>query len=59
MNMAHKATSSAPSEKGKNEVKEFSFNELYAENSHQLLQNFMSYLEVPAIGEESANGENE
>ena len=44
---------------GKNEVKEFSFNELYAENSHQILQNFMSYLEVPAIGEESANGENE
>lgn len=46
-------------EEGKNEVKEFSFNELYAENSHQLLQNFMSYLEVPAIGEVSAKGENE
>ena len=46
-------------EEGKNEVKEFSFNELYAENSHQLLQNFMAYLEVPAIVEESANGENE
>lgn len=46
-------------EEGKNEVKEFSFNELYAENSHQLLQNFMSYLEVPAIGEVSVKGENE
>ena len=46
-------------EEGKNEVKEFSFNDLYAENSHQLLQNFMSYLEVPTIGEVSAKGENE
>lgn len=46
-------------EEEKNEVKEFSFNELYAENSHHLLQNFMAYLEVPAIVEESANGENE
>lgn len=46
-------------DEGKKELIEFTFNELYAENSHQLLQNFMSYLEVSAIVEESAKGENE
>lgn len=40
---------------------EFSFNQLYDEeiNSTKLLQGFMTYLDVRAIGEESAGEENE
>lgn len=41
----------------------FSFNQLYNKNSSpsstELLQGFMTYLEVPVIGEESAGEENE
>lgn len=46
-------------EEGKNEVKEFSFNELYEKDDYLLLQGFMTYLGVSAIGEESAEAENE
>jgi type II restriction-modification system restriction subunit len=46
-------------EEGKNDVKEFSFNELYEKDDDLLLQGFMTYLKVRAIGEESAGEENE
>ena len=46
-------------EEEKKDVKEFSFNELYEEVDYLLLQGFMAYLGVRAIGEESAGEENE
>jgi len=43
----------------KKDVKEFSFNELYEKDDDLLLQGFMTFLGVSAIGEESAGEENE
>lgn len=42
----------------KKDVKEFSFNELYEKDDDLLLQGFMTFLGVSAIGEESAGEEN-
>ena len=46
-------------EEEKKDVKEFSFNELYEEDDYLLLQGFMTYLGVSAIGEESTEAKNE
>lgn len=46
-------------EEEKKDVKEFSFNELYEKDDDLLLQGFMTFLGVSAIGEESAGEENE
>lgn len=46
-------------EEEKNDVKEFSFNELYEKDDYLLLQGFMTYLGVSAIGEESTEAKNE
>ena len=46
-------------EEEKKDVKEFSFNELYEKDDDLLLQGFMAYLGVSAIGEESAEAKNE
>ena len=46
-------------EEEKKDMKEFSFNELYEKDDDLLLQGFMTYLGVSAIGEESAEAKNE